>query len=43
MGPTAQADPVNVIDRALIRHGTAGTTCTRIERVTDLGSNPGTC
>jgi Ca2+-binding RTX toxin-like protein len=30
-------------DRALIGHGTAGTTCTRIERVTDLGSNPRTC
>jgi hypothetical protein len=30
-------------DRALIGHGTAGTTCTRIERITDLGSNPRTC
>lgn len=30
-------------DRALIGHGTSGTTCTRIERVTDLGSNPRTC
>jgi Ca2+-binding RTX toxin-like protein len=30
-------------DRALINRGATGTTCTRIERITDLGSNPRSC